>query len=127
MYSLFRLRNKVRFPGIWHGADHPRNPENAVGLRLQPLSTPSHRPGCGSLKLLQWRPPDFKAALVLQKQALSVLFLSSRSPSSTLTVGRKDMATEPVRPSVEIEAWSPKKVPEEAGIPEVDEPLGGGL
>lgn len=37
------------------------------------------------------------------------------------------MATEPVWPSVETEAWRPEKVPEEAGIPEVDKCLGGGL
>lgn len=69
MGSLFRLRNKVRLPGIWHRADHQRHPKSGAGFRPQPLSVPDHQTwlwfpetpqgeiSCKAALVLQGKPP----------------------------------------------------------------------
>lgn len=72
MYSLFRLRNKVRFPGIWHRADHQRYPKSNGGLRPSPLFTLNHSVLAVIPETPQVQISDFssKADLLLQRQAL---------------------------------------------------------
>lgn len=86
MGSLFRLRNKVRFPGIWHRADHQRHPKSGAGFRPKHVSTASHQTWLWFPETPQETAPMEISCLQLQGKLSDSCFSILGTPSCTLNV-----------------------------------------